>query len=46
VSMLAKVHDQQTRQKEVTKRKFPHKTTRRKSNSQIHCQKKEKTHWK
>jgi hypothetical protein len=30
--MLAKVHDQQTRQKEVTKRKLPYKTTRRKPN--------------
>jgi hypothetical protein len=40
--MLAKVQDQRTRQKEVTKRKLSYKT-RRKPNSLIHRQKKEKT---
>jgi hypothetical protein len=30
--VLTKVHDQQTRQKEVTKWKLPYKTTRRKPN--------------
>jgi hypothetical protein len=40
--VLAKVHDQQTIQKEVTKRKLSYKTTRRRPNSQNHHQKKKK----
>jgi hypothetical protein len=31
--------------KKSLKGKLPYKITRRKPNSQIHCQKKEKTHW-
>jgi hypothetical protein len=41
--VLAKVHDQQTIQKEVTKRKLSYKTTRRRHNYQNHRQKKKKT---
>jgi hypothetical protein len=38
--MLARVHDQQTIQKEVNKRKLSYKITRRRPNSQNHRQKK------
>jgi hypothetical protein len=41
--MLTKVHDQQTIQKEITKRKLSYKTTRRRPNSHNHHQKKKKT---
>jgi hypothetical protein len=41
--VLAKVHDQQTMQKEVTKRKLSYKTTRRRPNFQNHHQRKKKT---
>jgi hypothetical protein len=41
--VLAKAHDQQTIQKEDSKKKLSYKTTRRRHNSHNHRQKKKKT---